>query len=1262
MKILKPIDSFSKLYRKQNIDASAFSNFKSALDELFGNIEDGQVEPTQRKFFTTFMEEIIPKGFLVTHEEDGIDVVIHTGEKTASQKGVIIELKSTTNKEEMVTRENINRKALQELLYYYLNERIDKGNISIKYLIACNTYECFVWDAQVFEKAFGKNKPLKKEYEDFKNNRLDFKTTDKFYEIIAKKYIDEVKDYLDFTYINIKDCYKQYHYHHQENSLKPLFKLLNVNYLMKIPVRNDSNELNDDFYRELLYVMGIEEWTDKETQKIRRIKIGAQKFSLMEQIWSRLEEYPTLNDDERFETAMGLLITWINRILFLKLLESQLISFGNSEKAKFLTPELIPNYVILDDLFLQVLAKPVGERDSELKVRFSMVPYLNSSLFEFSPIEQEYFSIGMLRLGDMEVYNKTVLKGLNGKRLKGKIPALKYLLSFLDAYDFGSSKVIDGVKAEKKTLINASVLGLIFEKINGYKDGSFFTPGYITEYICHKTLQRAVLNKFNETHNGWDCKDFHDLKLHIGGKIDARIKANDVINSLKICDPAVGSGHFLVSALNELIAIKSELGVLMDKQERPLPIDDYEVRVENDELCIVNAYDMRFVYKPKDKRSQQIQEALFEEKRTIIENCLFGVDLNPKSVDICQLRLWIELLKNAYYHKEGSELVLQTLPNIDINIKNGNSLAANHPVRIGKKITIGKGRTKLVAEYKENVREYKNCRSKELKVKLNKKIKELKLKLLPTVQLDAFSSNKYIVSRSKTMRYALEWMIEFPEVLDEDGIFQGFDVIVGNPPYISLEKLKDDSTTYGPVPKRLEKSIKSERYQTYEPRGDIYALFVERGMQLLRQGGHLSYILPNKWEKVMYGKPLRSLFLHYNLTHLIDFRDIQIFDGATTYTCIIRMKKECADNCLNVSTMRQVNKDALDEDVETMREEFFKEEMDDKIWITSSLEKFNLMKRIKDQAETDELGSLIKGEAHYGIKTGLTQMFLVSKEKFDELTQKNGASEEILHPFLQGRGLKAYDSAKASSYLLYIPKGFTLEGMGVKIDEEELKEKGLRKRDFMPTEDSAWEWFSSYYPAIAEWLLGFKEEAKARTDKGDYWWELRACDYYYKFNHPKIFYQTFQTKPCFVFDNSYTFCNNSMWFLSVNNKALLALLCSKMGWWLISEHCPRIQNGYQLIWDNFSQIPIPRSLPDSLSKLATEAEKATAENDNNKLEQVKCDIDIEVYHLYGLTYEDILIIDPETNIQRSTYEANIGSNNPNKSEYEKADKQAEKQE
>ena len=429
MKKITPLESFSKLYRKQTIDASAFATFSGALKELFSKIEDGQVEQTQRKFFTTFIEKIIPNGFLVTHEEDGIDVAVHTGEGTNSPKGVLIELKSTTNKDEMVTTEEINRKALQELLYYYLNERIDKQNISLKYLIACNTNECFLWDAQVFENAFAKNKPLLTEYDDFKNGRLGFTRRDKFYEEIAKRYIEEVKDSLDFTYINIRDCYKKYQ-RNNEKALTPLFKLFNVTFLMKIPVKNDSNELDRDFYRELLYIMGIEEWLKEngDIHRIRRIKSGAQKFSLMEQIWSRLDDYNITNDEERFEIAMGLLITWINRILFLKLLESQLICFKKDEDVKFLTSEHIPDYDVLHDLFMKVLAKPISERDEEIKERFPSVPYLNSSLFEISPLEIKYFSIGMLRLGEMDIYRKTVLKNSRGSRQKGRISVLTYLL------------------------------------------------------------------------------------------------------------------------------------------------------------------------------------------------------------------------------------------------------------------------------------------------------------------------------------------------------------------------------------------------------------------------------------------------------------------------------------------------------------------------------------------------------------------------------------------------------------------------------------------------------------------------------------------------------------------------------------------------------------------------------------------------------------------------------------------------------------------
>ena len=1222
MKIYTPLESINKLYRKQPIDESEFSGFKDALKELFDNIEDGQVEPTQRKFFTTFMEQIFPKGYLVTHEEDNIDVVIHTGEKTTSPKGVLFELKSTTNKEEMVTKEDINRKALQELLFYYLNERIGRQNNSIKYLIACNIYECFIWDAQIFEKTFYKNKPLLKEYDDFVNKRLDFTTREEFYDQIAKKYIDEVKEYLDFTYINIQDCFKQ-HLRNSEKALVLLFKLLSPSFLMKLPVRNDSNDLNNDFYRELLYIMGIEEWTDMETHKIRRIKNGTQKFSLMEQTWAKLDGYEISDKDQHFEIAMGLLITWINRILFLKLLESQLISFGNGEKAKFLTFDAIPDYDVLDELFMKVLAKPVGERDEEIRERFPLVPYLNSSLFEMSALEQKYFPIDRLRLGEMEVYKKTVLKDSHGKKVKGKILTLEYLFDFLDAYDFGASKVVDGIKTEKKTLINASVLGLIFEKINGYKDGSFFTPGYITEYICHKTLRRAVLDKFNEI-KGWDCKDFNDLKEYIGRKSETRTKANEIVNSLKICDPAVGSGHFLVSALNELIAIKSELGILQDRQERPMCIDDYDVRVENDELTITNEFDERFSYKPTEKRSRQIQEALFEEKRTIIENCLFGVDLNPKSVEICRLRLWIELLKNAYYYRtETGERVLQTLPNIDINIKCGNSILSRYP--LDSEIQQMLASTNLtITKYKQDVINYKRTANKEAKAKLKNDIEIIKAHLISGLRKETPTYKNWLsvakelndmrlksslfgdaknkkgkyakklakleikeaklkrlvddIRDNKTFANAFEWRCEIPEVLDDKGAFQGFDVIIGNPPYISLEKLSEEAKAYAKM-HRMDKEEQKEIpiYSTLESRGDIYSLFVERGLYLLKKDGLLAYILPNKWMKVGYGKPLRQLFLESNLTEVIDFGDNQIFTDATTYTCIIRMTKAKSAGQILSSSIHKVNPETLADDIEKRKEVFQTKELTSGIWIISSRDDFERSKAYKDNMGT--LKDYIGQDSYYGIKVGLSKAFNVSIDTANRLIAEDASAKKILRPFIQGRGMIAFGKPDTASYLLFIPKGFTMKAFGLNPDDKEDRKK-------MPKEQEAWEWFSETYPSIARWLQQYKDEAAIRSDKTDYWWELRACTYYDAFSMPKIFYQTFQVRPCFIYSDQSVFCNNSMWFLSIKDKALLALLCSNVGWWLISKYCPRIQNGYQLIWDNFKQISIPSELPPRLGELS----------------------------------------------------------------------------
>lgn len=909
------------------------------------------------------------------------------------------------------------------------------------------------------------------------------------------------------------------------------YKLFSPVHLLKQPFKSDHNTLNKNFYKELLYIMGVEEIVDKETHKIIRLKENKQDYSLLEQTYAKLEDYSSVTDEEkRFETALGLVLIWVNRILFLKLLESQLKSFNIDTDVKFLNTEHINDYDGLNDLFFKVLAKPLKERSKELDMQFPNVPYLNSSLFEMSKIEETYFAVSGIRFGEMEIYKQTVLKDDKGRKRTGKIKTLDYFLSFLDAYDFGAEHSSENslIHENSKTLINASVLGLIFEKINGYKDGSFFTPGYITQYICHKTLRRAVVDKFNKL-KGWNCADFEDLKDRIEyGQREVRIEANQIINSIKICDPAVGSGHFLVSALNELIAIKSELGVLQDRQEQPKRIKDYDVRVEQDELVISDEDGDYFKYNPSDTTSQRIQEALFEEKQEIIENCLFGVDLNPKSVEICRLRLWIELLKNAYYYRnEDGKRVLQTLPNIDINIKCGNSLASNHPVCIGRKVNNIDGAQASIRDYKWYVREYKRCRSKALKRKVNDNITLIKSKLLPTRQYNLFEENISANFRDEynIKKQTLEWMIEFPEVLSDDGTFEGFDVIIGNPPYINLEKLKVDSSIYASMHRIDEKGITQKTYQTHDSQGDLYTLFIERGLHLLRNGGHLSYIVPNKWEKVKYGRPLRELFLNKNLYQLIDFGNNQIFEDATTYTCIIRMKKEQNRGTLSHSLLNIINPETLVDSIEECNEVFETSLIDNGIWTISSRYSFDMISKCKKQMST--LGKYVGGESYRGILTGLSSAFILSKVEADQIINKDVTSKKVLRPFLQGRGLKSYVQAIPGSFLIFIPKGFTAQGMSINRDIEPL-----------PAEKKAWEWFKNSYPAISERLEPFKNKAKKRTDKGDYWWELRACAYYDKFAEPKIFYQKFQVKPCFIYDENNIFFNDSMWFLSVSDKSV----------------------------------------------------------------------------------------------------------------------------
>lgn len=1170
--------TINKAYLRENIEVDSFDRFKNAVSAMFANLKPNEEEEEYNKNVIADMlrDSFYPtsKGYMI-NIRNKTDMAIYDHDKPV----VLFEAKNP-GKQDMVSEENLNTKAMHQIVYYYLREAVEKHNTDIRYLVITDCYQWYVFEKQLFYDLFESKKSFVERVLKAKSMGED---TDYIYNKHIKPQVEKVLDRISFVHIDLSKYEKNISsvkMSHRE--FVNIYRFLSPEHLLKKYARVDSNRLNQGFYEELLYIMGVKEQRKKNSSLREIVRISENKrqdYSFIEQVYRKMEmrRVPKIN---QFDIAINLVLTWINRLLFLKLLESQLVAFNKNRFEKFLTYNKIRRFWDLSDLFFKILAVPEESRQDDIKDFFKQVPYLNSSLFEVSDFEKKYILVDDLSEGEIDVFPFTKLKDGNDKKLTGKLPLLEYVFRFLDAYKFSASDKDEGTN-EQKTIISASVLGLIFEKINGYKDGAFFTPNYITEYMCNTSLKQLVVDRFNDV-CGFDCDSYEALKEHIDYKDRfRRQQANDIINSIRICDPAVGSGHFLVAALNGLIAIKRDLRILQDCTEEHRRIEDYDIKVGNDELVITDGSGKPYQYDPIKLENRILQQSLFEEKRVIIENCLFGVDLNPNSVEICRLRLWIELLKSAYYIRySDDEKLLQTLPNIDINIKVGNSLSSTFAVGVGKSLNTTISFTESFKQYRRLVAEYKRSNTKEAKHAVNEKITAIRERLLRR-DPDLFGS---IDHQSVWMpRNNFEWMFEFPEVISDDGVFMGFDMIIGNPPYISLDKLKEDVKDYGKVKSFNDTGRTIPAYYTLQKSGDIYTLFVERGLSLMRKKGYLSYILPNKWMKVLYGEPLRELFSnmdgnldHYyigaNLVELVDFGDRQVFTDATTYTCIIHVRREQNQKLLNVSNIRNLNKETLGKDIVATREVFDKKLLSKDIWVTSSVAALQKLTELKENMST--LSSFVAGEAYRGIVTGLTEAFQIPQKTIDEL-KWDDKSKKLLVPYLQGEGLKAFADAETSTYLLCVKKGLTLAGMGVDPTKRE-----------KPAEAGAWSWFEAEYKSAAEWLSQFKKEAMTRQDQGDYWWELRACSYYDKFEQPKIFYQAFQTKPCFIYDNRVTYCNNSIWLLTTKSKALLALLNSRIGWWLISEFCPRIQNGYQLIWDNISQIPVPRELPEELEKLA----------------------------------------------------------------------------
>ncbi|GHQ42839.1 type IIG restriction enzyme/methyltransferase [Helicobacter pylori] len=922
-----PLKDFIKKHNPQEPKKETIENFEKEINSLLENAKGQDDEEFQKNEINSFLKNTYDY-HCNTYEK--VDSTIYVDGKA----WVLIEVKALNNRNEFPKdRENPLSKAFCQMVFYFLKEI--KNNNSLKHAIICNVHEFFLFDCKDLLNLFQNDKEITKLHKNCASKEGTDPKTKRFYSDLEEYLKKDFKGELRYTHFNLSSD--------DPKELPLIYQVLSHEVLLKQKKTLDANTLNKDFYEELLYILGLEEQNEKG--KIL-IKPSRTQNSLSDAL---KKQYNNLDDEE----VMALLIAWNNRILFLRLLESLLISFKHFEKP-FLTIENFTNFNALNTLFFEVLAKKNNERSKEIKEDkiLGKIPYLNSSLFDKTPLESDGHEIRSLKNERLEIYPKSVLKKDKDYQEKEDFSLLKYLFEFLHAYDFTTTPkdIKDNKNTSESRLINPSVLGLIFEKLNGYKEGSFYTPSFITSYMCKESITPIVLDKFNAIYE-WDCKDLEALREKIDRNFSDQ-KAKEylqVLLTLRICDPAVGSGHFLVSALNEMVRIIYELGLIASLYRHSL-------RLENDEIIIQHTqtgeiFNYTKAHSENDPH-HQIQKELFELKKSIIENCLFGVDINPNSCEITKLRLWIELLKYSYYiFEEGKNTnALETLPNIDINIKCGNSLIFNFPLNskltIGQTLEFSKNLKAEIKEYKNSVMFYKEGLGEKAKILQNiAKLKSLiinyfieqhqakrhlkeSLKAFISEYSDgifdistAFGMEMLKIARHKDNNYkfvptltkkqpspigveanrllikikecyetlenlknskTLEWRFEFPEVLDDEGDFLGFDCIIGNPPYIRQEHIKE-------IKPLLEK-----QYQDfYNSSADIYTYFFALSYHLLKEKGFNAFITSNKYARAKYGAQLRELLLKKTtIVSYMELNALKVFESAAVDTSIMSFIKQ----------------------------------------------------------------------------------------------------------------------------------------------------------------------------------------------------------------------------------------------------------------------------------------------------------------------------------------------------------------------------------